>query len=201
MRWITRSVVGVVAVLVAILAMAAPASAHDRLIDSNPASGERLDTAPEEVSLVYSGELLTLGDAQNTAVVVVVDDDGRDWATGEVRIDGSAVTAPLAADMPEAGYQIRWQVVSEDGHPITGTVLFTIGDADPYLGPSGESAAPVDGESRADTGEGRIALVALGGAVVGGGLFVLFLLLRRRTASRGASESDAPQKTPDKETP
>ncbi|WP_156759006.1 copper resistance CopC family protein [Microbacterium karelineae] len=191
MRWIIRSVVGVVAVLAAILAMAAPASAHDRLLDSSPSSGERLEEAPDEITLIYSGELLTLGDGQNAAVVLVVDDDGHDWATGEVRIDGGTLTAPLAGDMPEAGYQVRWQVVSEDGHPITGTVPFTIGDEDPYVGPADETAAPAGGEQSADTGDGRIVLVALGGAVAAGGLFVTIQLLRRRSASRGAS--DAPQ--------
>ena len=45
-----------------------PAAAHDDLIGSEPAEGERLETAPESVSLRFTSEVLTIG-----AAVVVAD--------------------------------------------------------------------------------------------------------------------------------
>lgn len=42
------------------LAGARPASAHAELVTSNPASGEVLDVAPEEVVLTFEAEVTSL---------------------------------------------------------------------------------------------------------------------------------------------
>lgn len=123
--------VGVTVAAVAILATALPASAHDALVHSTPQADERLTAAPENIVLTFSGELLTLGDSTTGAVVLVLDENGHDWAGDDVEVAGNTVTVGVDPGMPDAGYQVRWQVVSEDGHPISGIVPFTIGDAEP----------------------------------------------------------------------
>ncbi|MEV8166677.1 copper resistance CopC family protein [Microbacterium paraoxydans] len=195
---VRRFAAGAVLAAVAILATAAPATAHDQLIESSPADGERLDTAPVSVTMTFSGELLVLDESTAGAVVLVVDAEGEDWATGEVEVRGRNVTAALLPDMPDGGYQVRWQVVSEDGHPIAGVIPFAIGDAVPLAstGNPESSASATGGSSTASDqnadetgGPIRVLLVGGAGAALAVAAFALLLILRRRRAAAVPPES------------
>jgi methionine-rich copper-binding protein CopC len=198
-----RFAVGMAVAAVAVFATAVPASAHDSLVHSTPEAGESLATAPESITLTYSGELLVLGDSTQGAVVLVIDESGRDWATGDVEVSGNTVTATVEPGMPDAGYQVRWQVVSEDGHPISGIAPFTIGDAEPMTA----TQAPTDadapsyvpdvsdptGQSTDETDGGlRLLLVGGAGAAIAVVALVLYRILRRpKTAPAASAEGDA----------
>lgn len=200
---VRRFAVGMAVAAVAVFATALPASAHDSLVHSTPEADESLATAPESITLTYSGELLVLGDSTQGAVVLVLDESGRDWATGDVEVSGNTVTAAVEPGMPDAGYQVRWQVVSEDGHPISGIVPFTIGDAEPMT-----TQAPTDADAPAyvpdasdestdqstDETDGglRVLLVGGAGAAIAVVAFVLYRILRRpKTAPAASAEGDA----------
>lgn len=183
-----------------VLTTALPASAHDELLSSSPSPGESLANAPEVVTLTFSGELLVTG-----AAVIVVDADGRDWVVGEPEILGTTVTATLDDGMPEAGFEIRWRVVSSDGHPISGLVPFTIGAGEPLVREATESTAdtatPQDQSAQENQSALRVVLIGIGGAAVAVGLLTLITFLRRRRARAtgtgpvDAAASDAPEET------
>ncbi|MFF7291519.1 copper resistance protein CopC [Microbacterium sp. NPDC008134] len=197
---VRRFAVGMAVAAVAVFATALPASAHDSLVHSTPEADESLATAPESITLTYSGELLVLGDSTQGAVVLVIDESGRDWATGDVEVSGNTVTATVEPGMPEAGYQVRWQVVSEDGHPISGIVPFTIGDAEPMT----TTQAPTDADAPAyvpdatdqptDEADGglRVLLVGGAGAAIAVVALVLYRIFRRpKTAPAASADADA----------
>ncbi|NYE19367.1 copper resistance CopC family protein [Microbacterium immunditiarum] len=197
-----RSVLaGAAVALAAVLASAAPAAAHDALAASDPAPDERLDAAPESVSLTFTGSVLTMG-----AAVVVADESGRDWVAGEPEVVEGTVSVPLEPGMPEAAYEVRWRVVSADGHAISGLIPFTIGDAEPFsrtadaaqaeadaaVGPPSQNArnAPEQQSQSAAEDQGgalRVVLVGIGGAVAAIAVYALVTLLRRRTSAAGDS--------------
>ncbi len=193
---VRRWVVGVTVAAVAVLATALPASAHDALVHSTPQVDERLATAPENIVLTFSGELLTLGDSATGAVVLVLDENGRDWAGDDVEVAGNTVTVGVDPGMPEAGYQVRWQVVSEDGHPISGIVPFTIGDAEPMAlqGAGGQTAAEAedleDQTTQEPGGVPRALLIGGGGAAIAVAAFALYRFLRRPRTAAAAPEND-----------
>lgn len=185
---------GVLVAAFAVFATSVPASAHDSLISSSPEPGARLDAAPAEVSLHFSDDVLTLG-----AALIVADGDGRDWVVGDVGIAGNTVSAQLNGVLPEAGYEIRWRVVSSDGHPISGIVPFTVGEGTPLLrsavedGGAGSStntgpdaavdpAQPEQGQIAEDGGGiPRVVVLGLGGAVVALAIAAVIAFIRRRT--------------------
>jgi methionine-rich copper-binding protein CopC len=103
------------------LAGASPAFAHDELLGSSPEAGEIFDTAPTEIVLDFSNDIIEVGTA-----IEVVDHHGEEVAIGEPVIAGPQVTAALPADL-EGDYQVRWRAVSSDGHPIEGTIDFGVG--------------------------------------------------------------------------
>ncbi|GGA55171.1 copper resistance protein CopC [Pseudoclavibacter endophyticus] len=119
---------------------ASPASAHSQLVSSSPASDDSLDTPPSEVSLTFNEDLIDYGGA-----IEVVDADETDWSDGELTFTGPTVTVGLSADMPAGSYEVHWQVVSADGHPVSGVIPFTVDDA------SAETPGATNGDAEPDT--------------------------------------------------
>jgi methionine-rich copper-binding protein CopC len=159
------------------------ASAHDQVLSTVPASQQHLEVSPQQVSMVFSDAILDLG-----ATILVVDDNDTDWAEGDVQIDGSAASQGLAGDLPDGRYQVRWRVVSADGHPISGTFDFAVGEVS-ATAPAASAAPATESPLQAatDSGSDRNAvtapsfiLIGLGGAVAGFLIFVLILTLRKR---------------------
>ncbi|MEV8271989.1 copper resistance CopC family protein [Microbacterium sp. NPDC077184] len=187
---------GMATALVVLLAPAAPAAAHDQLTGSDPAAGERLDSAPAALTLEYSAEVMELG-----AMVIVADATRDDWVQEEPVVDGTTVSVPLPAGMPTGGYEIRWRVVSSDGHPISGVIPFTVGDAEPYERTPSEAATPPpasdspraqdtqDSQGTQDSGgAARVALLGGGGAAAAVALLAGIHFLRRRKDTADTSE-------------
>ncbi len=139
------------AALFACLALAfgsVPAQAHDQLIGSNPKQGAKLDKQPEWIELNYSGEIQDIG------TEIRVEKDGEDFSAGEITVEGRTVKSALPDDLKPGDYTIAWRVVSQDGHPISGTVEFTILDS---AGSGGDVEGAGDDEAAdgaADKAEG-----------------------------------------------
>lgn len=127
------------------LIIASPASAHDQLVSSDPAADASVEVMPDEMTLVYSGELIDAGDG---TVVEVLSPGGTDVVDGDLTVDGPDVVVPLG-DAPEAGaYEVTWRVVSNDGHPIDGSFSFAVETAS--AGASSDDAAAAEDETAAD---------------------------------------------------
>lgn len=132
-----RLALGAVAALGLVLAGASAAQAHDQLVSTTPAADAVLTTAPERVELVYTEEVVALG-----IVVQVTDVAGEEWVAGAAEVQGTAVSVPLRAGMGDGAYELRWRVVSSDGHPIEGASAFSIAAASsPSASPSPSASA------------------------------------------------------------
>lgn len=117
----------------ALLLGAGPALAHTRLESSDPADGASLATAPERVSLTFN-ETMQPG----FTTLTVVGPDQAHYETGDVTANGDTVSIAVRPLGPTGGYQIGYRVVSEDGHPVSGSVGFTLTTA----GPGSAAASP-----------------------------------------------------------
>ncbi|MEU6984028.1 copper resistance protein CopC [Streptomyces sp. NPDC046324] len=110
----------------ALLAGAAPASAHAALTGSDPQDGAVVATAPKDVNLTFSEQVAMSDDS-----IRVLDPAGNRVDTAEIRdlCSGSIVRygVGLRAGLPEGTYTVAWQTVSADSHPIAGAFTFSIG--------------------------------------------------------------------------
>jgi copper transport protein len=156
-------------VLLALAAWAGPASAHAVLVSSDPADGSTIDQLPEEAVLTFT-ETVSLGGGG----VDVLDSEGKAVQAGEADADGDTVRVPLPADLADGTYVISYRIISADGHPISGAVIFGLGVApDPS---AGAAAVPADDEGWGFwAGVGR--LLAYAGALVcaGAATFLAFI--------------------------
>lgn len=112
---------GLAAVVVCLL-LVSPAAAHSLLLESSPAAGTVLDTAPGELALRFNNRI-----EKRLSRIRLVDERGETYAL-TVSTEGAAdrLTAPLPAVRP-GRYRVEWQVLSIDGHVVTGRYTFTIG--------------------------------------------------------------------------
>ncbi len=111
------------AVTGALLAGAAPASAHAALTGSDPGQGAVVDTAPTQVSLTFSEPVAVSDDA-----VRVLDPKGTRVDKGDpADTSGNTYTVRLLSGLPDGTYTVAYQVVSADSHPVAGAFTFSIG--------------------------------------------------------------------------
>jgi len=127
----------VVAVALCVLVTVAPASAHAELVSSNPTNGATLPSLPAEVILTFDENVGT------PAYVSVTSADGTSVASGEATIDGTTVTQRLSTAASAGTYSLSYRVVSDDGHPVTGTLGFTVTGNAMSPGPTASQTAPV----------------------------------------------------------
>ncbi|WP_317444328.1 copper resistance CopC/CopD family protein [Streptomyces collinus] len=107
----------------ALLAGAAPASAHAALTGSDPAQGVVVDKAPTQVSLTFSEKV-----AMNDDSLQVLDPKGKNVTVGApVNPGGTTYAVKLKGGLPKGTYTVAYQVVSEDSHPVSGAYTFSIG--------------------------------------------------------------------------
>lgn len=111
----------------------APASSrvalHAVLLRSDPAAGSVLPTEPGVVRLWFSEPVQAI-----SAGIVVLDAAGRRISRGAAQASGTVLTVGLAP-AGEGTYFARWQVISDDTHPLGGQLSFSVGH--PSRGPEG----------------------------------------------------------------
>ncbi|MHC5259242.1 copper resistance CopC/CopD family protein [Streptomyces sp. UC4497] len=111
------------AVTGALLAGAAPASAHAALTGSDPKQGAVVDTAPKKVSLTFS-ESVAISDG----AVRVLDPAGKRVDDGKIaHSGGTTYTVGVHSGLPDGTFTVAYQVVSADSHPVAGAYTFSIG--------------------------------------------------------------------------
>ncbi|MGW6025872.1 copper resistance CopC/CopD family protein [Streptomyces sp. NPDC055099] len=107
----------------ALLATAAPASAHAALTGSDPKQGAVVDQAPTSVSLTFSEKV-----AMSDGSVRVLDPAGKRVDTGKTSDLGSnTYGVKLHKGLPDGTFTVAYQVVSADSHPISGAYTFSVG--------------------------------------------------------------------------
>lgn len=168
----------VAAVLLALMvaacltATATIASAHAELVSSTPEGGTSVKQMPGTVTLTFSETVRT------PAFVEVLGPDGEDVSTGQTQVRDAEVLRQVGGDPAAGDYAMSYRVTSADGHPISGTVRFTVqGEAgggagasaeptsepttEPRAGPTTESTTGAGGSGSDDGGLGTAQLVLL----------------------------------------
>lgn len=172
-----RALLALVACALMVGLSATPAQAHAQLVSTDPENGAALEVAPEKFTLTFSEPVGAVTDA------IRLFSASEQPQTLPVQFRDTEAIAEFPRALPDGNYVVSWRVVSADGHPISGTVSFSIGDV------SGAAAVEVP-DAASETG------VAVASALVGAlhyvGLLVVFGLivferavLRSRLSSRG----------------
>ena len=157
--------------LIAVILLLSPtlAAAHAVLVSSTPAQGERLSKSPQVLSLRFS-------EAVSRVDATLVGRDGEQVRLRTV-VAGGDVSAELISTLADGAYAFTWRAVSEDGHPVSASVVFSVG-----------TASDLNGFPAAKAGAGWIAAATWGSKFVFyaatlfgvGGVFFSVVIARRR---------------------
>jgi copper transport protein len=110
------------------------AHAHASLISVEPRDGSVLTSPPKRVVLRFSESVVT-------GAVNLIDASGRlrNDATVDAKDDVITVTVPV--DLPHGTAVVSYRVISQDGHPVAGSVAFSIGEPSATKLPDANQAA------------------------------------------------------------
>lgn len=102
--------------------IAGEASAHARLLKSDPAKGATV-ASPAALKMSFSEEIVA--DKSSVAVAAA---GGKAAATGPIALDKTkkVVTVPVTGKLAAGAYKVDWKMTSEDGHTMTGTFGFKV---------------------------------------------------------------------------
>jgi methionine-rich copper-binding protein CopC len=132
-----------------LLGTASSAQAHNFLVSSTPAADEVVTELPETFSVTTNGPLLDLSGTGAGFAIQVTDAAGSFYGDGCLTVSGPTLSTP--ASLGEAGaYRLVWQVVSEDGHTVSGEFAFEWAPASDVEPGVGVPAPPVCGVDGAD---------------------------------------------------
>lgn len=105
-----------------VLGLAASAQAHNYVVASTQAQVV-VTTLPSEFSVTTNAPLLTLGGSTDGFALQVVDSAGQYYGDGCIQVTGATISS--GATLANRA-TTRWvQVVSEDGHPVSGEIAFS----------------------------------------------------------------------------
>lgn len=208
-RRLCAAVLTALAVTAASVALvASPAAAHDELLSTDPANGTTVATLPAQITLTFSASVLA-GETGNE--VQVTDASGASLTDGAPVIADNVVTQALTGSASGA-VQVLWRVVSQDGHPVSGELAFTVtGASTPSTTASSTPAATITPKASASPAPTTPATTAptasddgtsptvwiIGGAIAIAALAVIVYLLTKRSRQAKKLQSTIPPETED----
>lgn len=130
------------------LGLAATASAHASLNATSPRDGSVMAVSPAVIRLTFSEPV------SPTSLKLTLP-DGRPVVLEAFIVKDKLVEVVPPADLSNGTHVLSWRVVSQDGHPIGGSVIFSIGHPG---GASPRTGDIVDWSVRAGLWSGKVGL-------------------------------------------
>jgi copper transport protein len=124
-------IAGFVARSIALLIALAPASeacAHASLVKAAPADGAVMPLPPATLSLTFNEPVSPL-------VVRLIGPDGAPIAPTAITAEDTTITISAPPALRRGTHVLSWRVISADGHPVGGSLLFSIGARSPAAQP------------------------------------------------------------------
>jgi copper transport protein len=106
--------------LLILLASGARVWAHASLVKAEPADGAVLKEAPATLQLTFNEPVSPL-------VMRLISPAGEPIALGDVTTENATVTIAALPDLRRGTHALSWRVISADGHPVAGSLVFSIG--------------------------------------------------------------------------
>ena len=113
-------VAALLAALLGVVASAPPARGHAALVKSTPADGAVVAVAPPALTLIFNEPVAPL-------LIRLIAPDGTTLAPTAIVAENAAVTITPPPGLERGTHVLSWRVTSADGHPVGGSLLFSIG--------------------------------------------------------------------------
>jgi copper transport protein len=108
------------ATLVSVFCLASGAFAHAALVSAEPADGSLFESTPKSVRLRFN-------ESVTPAVIRLIDAVGKTRDDVGIGSAGEDIVVTLPDHLPQGTQILSYRVISQDGHPVGGSLLFSIG--------------------------------------------------------------------------
>ncbi len=96
------------------------ALAHTALKESKPAAGEEVTEPLQVLTLIYSTKI------EENSSFTVKGADGNEEQIESVHLDNDTITVAMAEPLANDTYEVAWDIIGADGHPIQDSIEFTV---------------------------------------------------------------------------
>ena len=120
-----RNFVIAVSLLIAFNSSVHPASAHSRLVNSSPAANQVVASNVTSVIINFNEKILVLENEAPNKIDLIRLKTGI-TVKGKLVVKNAQVKLAINQKLEAGKYQVKYRVVSEDGHPIQGSYYFTV---------------------------------------------------------------------------
>ena len=176
-RWLGPAVLTILLGAGALCVSGADAFAHASLVRVEPADGSVIETAPKSFALTFN-------EPTSPLVLKLVRPDSSIVALDRVVLRDTTLDIEAPAGLRDGSYVLSWRVISEDGHPVGGSAVFSIGA--PSVGVAPASTGKIDWPVRIAIWIAKVALYVGLFIGVGGVFFTNWIGGRSRVASHVA---------------
>jgi copper transport protein len=107
-------------ILLSVFCFTSGAFAHASLISTEPSDGSMMSQAPRTVRLRFNEPV-------RPAAVKLIDGEGRRRDDARVSAHDDLIEIALPDDLPRGAQFVSYRVFSADGHPVGGSLVFSIG--------------------------------------------------------------------------
>ena len=116
---------GIVLITTALVLVPSWAEAHGQFVSSNPKAGSIVTKMPKIVWVEFNGNLITIAGKQ-TNFLSVKNSKGKVLSIGKAFVNGARVSVNIKDHSATGKIKVSWRVVSEDGHPVSSSLTFTV---------------------------------------------------------------------------
>lgn len=140
-RWFEKKTILPLLVFLCILYLPGMAFAHTGLESSSPKEGEVVTGDLTKISLVFKSKVESLSNFQ------LFNKENQKIDVLDLQINDTTMTGTLAKPAANGEYQVQWNIVGTDGHPIKGQFSFQVdrpaGDSTKIESPEQTASKPV----------------------------------------------------------
>ena len=119
------NIVIAISLLIALQCSTYPASAHSKLVNSIPSSNQTVDSHTHSVTLNFNEKILILKNETPNKIELLRIKTGI-AINGKLTVKNAQVKMAINQKLESGKYQVKYRVVSEDGHPVQGSYYFTV---------------------------------------------------------------------------
>ena len=116
---------GIVLITTALVLVPSWAEAHGQFVSSNPKAGSIVTKMPKIAWVEFNGNLITIAGKQ-TNFLSVKNSKGKELSVGKAFVNGARVSVNIKDQSATGKIKVSWRVVSEDGHPVSSSLTFTV---------------------------------------------------------------------------
>ena len=96
------------------------AFAHTGLESSSPQNGETISEEIQQIILTFETKI------EQSSTIQLKSADGTEIPVKEITINHNQMVGNLEAPLDHGDYQVLWNIIGADGHPIEGTFTFNV---------------------------------------------------------------------------